>query len=66
MAAPAASTISTALLMLLKLLPKDWLDEILDKVEKKVVESPGKVDDFVVLPLCKYIREKLNIPDNDK
>ena len=65
MAAVASSTISTALLMLIKLLPKDWLDEILDKIEKKVQESPGKVDDWVVLPLCRLIREKLNIPDTD-
>jgi len=40
-------------------------DAILDVIEKSVEESSTKVDDVLVLPLCKRIREAFNIPDND-
>lgn len=43
---------------------KDVIDKVLDFIEDKVVASDNKIDDMVVLPLCKLIREALNIPDD--
>ncbi len=54
---------------LLKALKPEMLqsvvDTLLDKVEKLVEESPNKIDDLIVLPLVKIIRDTFNIPDND-
>jgi hypothetical protein len=54
---------------LLKFLKPDVLkkavDAMLDAVEDSVEASANKVDDMLVLPLVKVIRETFNIPDND-
>lgn len=55
-----------ALLKLLKPeILKSAIDAMLDKIESAVEGSENKVDDAMVLPLCKVIRESFNIPDND-
>ncbi len=44
---------------------KKVIDTGLDVVEDKVAQTPNKIDDAIVLPLCKKIREAFDIPDND-
>ena len=44
---------------------KEVVDKGLDIIEDKVAQSPNKVDDAIVLPLCKKVREAFNIPDED-
>lgn len=44
---------------------KELIDTILDKIEQMAVDSENKIDDAVVLPLCKKIRELLDVPDTD-
>jgi len=44
---------------------KHWVDVGMDLLETKVVESPNKYDDMVVLPICKLVRATFNVPDND-
>lgn len=44
---------------------KKGLDSLLDIVEDAVEDSSTTIDDRVVLPICKMIREALDIPDND-
>ena len=44
---------------------KKVVDGILDKVEEAVEKSESKLDDAIVLPLCKKARELLNVPDED-
>ena len=44
---------------------KKAVDALLDKIEDSVAGSKTKIDDTIVLPLCKTIREALNVPDND-
>ena len=44
---------------------KKVVDVGLDIVEDKVAQTPNKIDDAIVLPLCKKIREAFDIPDND-
>jgi len=54
---------------LLKLLKPEVLkkavDGMLDKVEEAVTNSSNKIDDALVLPLCRQIREVFNVPDDD-
>lgn len=54
---------------LLKLLKPEVLrkamDGLLDIVENSVEKSETKIDDIIVLPLCKLIRDTFNVPDND-
>lgn len=62
--------IITALIgALLKLLKPEVLkkavDGMLDKVEEAVTNSSNKIDDALVLPLCRQIREVFNVPDDD-
>ena len=45
---------------------KKVVDMGLDIVEDKVAQTPNKIDDAIVLPLCKKIREAFDIPDNDE
>ena len=40
-------------------------DYVLDFAENYVIGSKSKTDDALVLPLCKLLRETINIPDND-
>ncbi len=40
-------------------------DGILDAIENAVENSSNKVDDMVILPICKRTREVFNIEDND-
>lgn len=44
---------------------KKWIDAGIDLLEDKIVETPNKVDDMVVLPVLKILREAMSIPDND-
>jgi hypothetical protein len=45
---------------------KKFVDAGLDAIEDLVQESENKVDDAVVLPICKVIRTTFNVPDNDE
>ena len=62
--------ISATLGTLIRLLPLDvlkrGLDAFLDVIEEEVASSPNKIDDLVVLPLCKVIRGALGVEDNDE
>jgi len=53
---------------ILKKLPPDKarevVDDMLDKVEKKIEESPSKIDDALVQPLLGFVRSVLSIPDD--
>jgi hypothetical protein len=40
-------------------------DTFLDFIEDEVVESENKIDDMIVLPLCKVVRDAFDIEDND-
>ena len=40
-------------------------DGILDAIENAVENSSNKIDDMVILPICKRAREVFNIEDND-
>jgi hypothetical protein len=44
---------------------KKAVDGLLDIIEDAVAASENKVDDQVVLPMCKLIRTTFNIPDED-
>ncbi|QGH73036.1 MAG: hypothetical protein [Siphoviridae sp. ctCJE6] len=63
------NVVSQIVATLLSLLNQDTfkkvVDGFLDKVEESVAGSESKVDDAVILPLCKKARELLNVPDND-
>ena len=41
------------------------MDAIFDAIEDKVVDTANTIDDQLVLPVVKKIREKINVPDND-
>ena len=61
--------LGTILPLMLSALPADFiktlLDTLLDTIEDTVAKSESDIDDAIVLPMCKLIRESLNIPDND-
>jgi len=44
---------------------KKVVDAMLDKIEDSVTESSNTIDDAIVLPLCKKVRDLLNVPDDD-
>jgi len=44
---------------------REWADMGLDAIEDAVADSPNKIDDAVVLPMCKIVREGFDIVDND-
>lgn len=44
---------------------KGFVDAGLDYLEDKIKESKNKIDDIVVLPICKQIRDIFDIPDNN-
>jgi len=44
---------------------KKVADSILDIVEDSVAKSSTKIDDALVLPLCKKVRDTFDIEDND-
>jgi hypothetical protein len=61
--------VTAELKKLLKILgdqSKIFIDAGLDWVEIKVTESPTKLDDAAVLPLCRLVRNVLNVPDDDE
>lgn len=41
------------------------VDGFLDVVEDAVAKSDNKIDDIIVLPVVKQVREVFNVPDND-
>jgi hypothetical protein len=55
--------------VLLNILSNDIMklavDKMLDFIEDYVTDSANKVDDALVLPLCRRIRETFDVPDND-
>ena len=56
-----------ALLGLLKPeLLKKAADALLDVIEDSVEKSSTKVDDMLILPLCKMMRNTFDIPDEDE
>lgn len=61
--------ISQIIALLLSLLGKEAfknaVDKLLDSVEQSVFDSDNKIDDAIVLPLCKKARELLDVPDDD-
>lgn len=59
------SILGTLLSLLTPEIFKSALDAALDKIEDAVAASPNKVDDAIVLPLCKKARQLLDVPDND-
>ena len=64
-----AKLLSMCIGQLLKLMPqelvKEFMDSILDKVEDKILGTASKIDDALVLPIIRHIRNILDIPDND-
>lgn len=44
---------------------KAAVDGLLDVIEDAVAKSENKIDDTIVLPVCKQVREVFNVPDND-
>jgi hypothetical protein len=44
---------------------KAGMDALLDKIEDAVEASENQVDDMVVLPMCRRVRELMDIPDDD-
>jgi hypothetical protein len=44
---------------------RKFADMALDFIEEKVLGSASEIDDRIVLPIVKQIRETFNIPDND-
>lgn len=46
-------------------LMKSFADMLLDFVEDKVMATENTVDDKILLPICKMIRDAFDIPDND-
>ena len=57
--------INTLLGLLSPEVAKKALDSALDVIEDAVEDSSNKIDDVIVLPLCRKAREILNIPDED-
>jgi hypothetical protein len=45
---------------------RKFVDAGLDAIEDLVQESENKIDDAIVLPICKTIRTAFNVPDNDE
>ena len=60
-----AKLIELLLGMLTPELLKKVVDKMLDIIEDAVVSSENLVDDKIVLPLCRLIRDTFDIPDND-
>ena len=58
-----------ALFALLKViggpLKRELGDMVLDFVENKVLGSASPIDDAIVLPICKALRDALDIPEGD-
>jgi len=44
---------------------KKVIDTILDIIEDAVAKSETTVDDAIILPMCKAIRDALGVPDDD-
>jgi len=45
-------------------LGKELIDDILDKIEDRVEASSTKIDDAIILPLIKMLRDTAGIPDD--
>lgn len=61
----ALAMLNALLALLTPELLKKVVDGALDKVEDYVAETPNVIDDTIVLPLCRKIRNTFDIPDND-
>jgi len=60
-----AQIISLILTLLSKEQGKKLIDGLLDTVEDWATNTENKIDDAIILPLCKKAREILDVPDND-
>ena len=52
--------------MLTPELLRELADKVIDFAEEKVEDSETKIDDWLVLPVVKMVRDTFNIPDNDE
>jgi hypothetical protein len=43
---------------------KQFTDEMLDKLEDKIVNSETRIDDIVILPVISLFREVFGVPDD--
>jgi len=57
--------ISLLLSQLTPSLMRNAVDKLLDLIEDYVAKTPGDLDDKVILPICKMLRDALSVPDND-
>jgi len=59
----------TAIETVLNALPEDTglrlLDKLLDAAEDAIEASPTQVDDVLALPVIRFLRSQLGIPDGD-
>jgi len=60
-----SNLINVVLGMLTPEMLKKFVDLLLDFIEDTVQNSENKLDDAIVLPLCKLIRATFGVPDND-
>jgi len=60
-----SNLVNVMLGMLSPELLKKFVDLLLDFIEDTVQKSENKIDDAMVLPLCKLIRTTFGVPDND-
>ena len=64
-----ASLLGTLIVSLIQQFPKEevkkLLDSFLDKIEDKIAASATDLDNVVVLPVIKAIRNIFDIEDND-
>jgi hypothetical protein len=44
---------------------KKFIDAGLDAIEDIVADSSNTMDDKIVLPICKLVRNAFDVPDND-
>jgi len=65
MEALLVKVLTTVLPMMASGLVEEFGDELLDWIENKVAATDNKIDDALILPVIKDIRERYNIPDND-
>ena len=60
-----AQLVNALLMILNEEVMKKAIDNLLDFIEDFVADTENKVDDALVLPLCRRIRETFDVPDND-
>lgn len=43
---------------------KEVLDDMIDGIEKRIADSPNKIDDALLQPTINFMRRVLDIPDD--